>query len=178
MAYGEKFYPGDFITNKYNKGSFMIFEGIKKKSKYGYTTEYTVVCSFKKNKYHWNSAEGKAEYYDELLYATKTSDCSEMVSDEYETFYTNKCTDEEKQEAIETLKKYNLAWNEDAKELIDIKANKVIHSIPKPRIAKYDGQTVHLLSFDGKKSVQASILSKGTVPTQRDFYEECYGYWD
>jgi len=172
MAETEKrmFKPGDFLTKFNKKGSFMIYEGNDlSQSTY---KRITVVCSYDPEKYVMGDMG--YEQKPELMVGSPTKACSDTLDTDREDYWIHFCTEQEKAQAIEILKKYHLAWNAETLELVDIDTGEVVRKVTLPD-NKYYGQVIKPISEDLKSLIKKCCISKLTPAyptTYYDYYDD------
>lgn len=146
--YGDKFEKGMFLTKSYNKGNFIIFEGLDIST--SYSKKYSILAMYDPHKYcRKDETSYDYEYKEYIETATSEKRCSETLSDDKETSWIRKCTDEEKNEAINKLHEFGYDWSDELMSLIDMETGEIIRKIPIV-LNEYNGEIIHPLTRNKK----------------------------
>jgi hypothetical protein len=167
----QKFKIGDFLKKDNKKGSFMIYEG-KNISDSSYK-KMTLLCVYDPEKYMPHDGLYDKQPYLEV--GTKTKPCSETINTEEEDFWVKKCTEKEKQEALELLKEYGYVWLEETLELIDMETGELVRKIVVPD-NKYHGELIHSNGNKFNKIIKSWCESK--IPPRTYYPYDRYDYYD
>ena len=167
----QKFKKGDFLKKDTKKGSFMIYEG-NNLSDTAYK-RMTLVCYYDPEKFIQGDMGYEQKPHLEL--GSKDKPCADTIDTEEEDFWIKKCSEAEKERALDILAKYGLYWDEENLELISIETGEIIRKVITPD-NKYYGQTIKPISDKFKGLVRKYCLSK-LVPV---YYSQRYSdeYWE
>lgn len=178
-----RFQPGDFLTSSNKPTSFCIFEGIDLSTSSTYK-KLSVLASYDPSKYC--ESDGGYRMMPFMEVAKKNKMCEKTIDSEVPCYWTRKCTESEKEEALKKLHDYGYLWDEEKKAILDAKTNEVVCKIYLPKY-EYNGDIIKPISKQFKKILRMFCLDKNKkVEYNYSSYNRYWGmygdgyddYWD
>lgn len=185
------FEKGEFIKYTNKPSSFAIYEGINLDPSLVYTKKLSLALHYDPSRYCQDEEGGGWSTRPVMEYAKDEQPCPKIIDTDKEDYSWKKCTAKEKKECIEKLAEYNLEWDEENMQLIDVKTGNVLHKIYIPKI-EYNGETIKPICQDFKDKIKKHIIdsnkpkytsysNQNTYPYNQPYYGRhhgCYEDWD
>lgn len=169
-----KFKPGDFITSSNKPTSFCIFEGVDVSTSSTFK-KLSVLVSYDPSKYCESDSGYKMMPFLEVARSNKR--CEKTVDTDESCYWTRKCSEVEKEEALRKLLEYGYIWDEENKTLLDSETNEVITKIHLPKL-EYKGDIIKPISEKFKEILRMFCRDKNKK-VEYSYPNSHYSrYWD